>query len=257
MGEFFARIWRLIKTVLIAIPVLIVIAILESIVSNISGDKENFIFSTLGVALFICLGITVVNWFISDFLNVSFLDNGFGKFIKILMYAVCLLVAILIQVSFASITPSSYTLFDGKPFKDVLIMTGMFAPFVSLYFGFKASLDESFTEEYLWLATPYSVGGGIVIAIAMSILTSILPFLQGWSGWLFPVLSIGALVVIMFICRSIPFIEFDYYTPRSYRNSYRGGGYSSGRTSSGSSSRESGRSLSGSSRPSQKDWWNK
>ncbi len=242
MGEFFARIWRLLKTVLISLPVLIVIFIIQ----NIFGDNDSFIFSTLCVGFSVSLAIAVLNWFTCDLLNVEFLDNVIGKIIKIAFYCVQLLVAILIQVSFVSTGISSdYTLFNGNEFNDVLILATVLTPFASLFLGYKASLDEDFTAEQHWLTVPYSIGAGVVLGIAFSIIFSILPFLQGQIGWLLPVLSVGALVVIMIICKSMPFIEFDYYSYRPSRRTYSGGSsYSGSRKSVADKTAE-------------KDWWNK
>ena len=244
MGEFFARIWRLLKTIFIAVPIFIVVAIIQSILGNIMEDST-FLFTIFGVSIFSSLGIAVINWLICDLLNIEFLDNGVGKAIKLFLYCTCLIIAIVVQLSFTLVGDiSSYNLFSGNSINDALILGTMMAPFISLYFGYKASLDDDYTEEYLWLTVPYSVGGGLVLGIALSIIFSILPFLQSQIAWLMPVLSTGALIIIMIICKSIPFIELDFYRRKPSSRRVYSGTYSSGKKSV-------------TDRTTEKDWWNK
>lgn len=242
MGEFFARIWRIIKTALISAVVLVGMFIVQSIFGGLF-DKDNTLTNTIGVAILASTVIAVSNWFICDLLNIEILNNVVGIVFKLLLYLVGLIIAIILQCTLISPNNSgTYVLFSGNEFMDVLILTTTMTPFVSLYFGYKASLSEEFTEEHLWLTVPFSLGGGTVLGIALSIIFSVFPGLQAQVSWLLPTLSVGALVVIMIICKSIPFVEFGYYSYRPRRSSYSST-YSKPRKSVADSTTE-------------KDWWN-
>ncbi len=203
--EFFARIGRVLKLVGISIVPLIVIGVLNSLFGEI-------LFPTLGASLLICLVVGIINWFFADFLNVGFLDNAFGRIVKIIFYFVTWLIVAVSQFYFlaeGSLNTAHDKIFSGNYFVDALCLGSSFAPFVMLYYGFLTSLDDLDVEE-TWQSPVVALIVGLVVGLVSALLFSNIEFLQKGAIWLVPVISHGLLIFVMVRHRALPYYEFPY-----------------------------------------------
>lgn len=208
--EFFSRFGRLFKLVGMAIPPLILIAILNSIFAET-------LFTTVGASLMICLMVGILNWLFIDLLKISFLEEGFGRFIKIVFFFIVWVGVAFMQFYFITKVPvgtEKETIFSGNYFIDALCLGSSFGPFVMIYYGYLASLDEIDVEE-LCTSPAIAVGVGLVIGFISALLFSNVEFLQKNALWIVPILCNGLIIFSMVRHKTLPYCDFTY----SYQSS--------------------------------------
>ena len=206
MIDFFSKIWRLLKTVAVVIPIFIFIVFLD-------GLFDGFLSSTLGVAVFLSLAVSIINWVGVDLLNFSFMKNVLGRFFRRSFYFIAWIVAAFLQIGILSSIEGNgiagnLKLFSGNGIiVDAFILVGAFAPHVIMYFNYVASLSEYPEDSNLWYSVPISLVLGGIIGLAVAIIFAIFPGLKSVAMWLIPVLSNGAIIVLMIVKRALPFTD--------------------------------------------------
>ncbi len=206
MIDFFAKIWRLLKMVAVVIPIFIFIVFFD-------GFFDGFLTPTIGVAVFLSLAVAIINWIAVDFLNFSFMKNVLGRFFRRSFYFIAWIVAAFLQIGVLSSIEgngfaSNLKLFSGNSvIADAFILIGAFAPHVIMYFNYAVSLSEFPEDSNLWYSVPASLMFGGIIGLAVAIIYTIIPGLENVAMWLIPLISNGAIIILMIVKRALPFTD--------------------------------------------------
>ncbi len=229
MGKLINHILRLAGTVGVCLG----ICIAGVLVGGWFENSSDYIIMSVVTISVVC----IVNQLLYDVLDMRILKNGFGRFVKVIVFGIVTLI-VLIFCMLANTDAMNYdTLEKFTIFHYMSIISGGVATFLYCY-TIEERDDEGFYLIPL-LALGYSFGAGIVFSIIGNF---ILPSLAGFLGWLAFLASVG-LPVYHMLANGIPYTTTSGVLKK--KSSGRSSGYSGGSSSSGSGYRSSSSSSSG------------
>lgn len=225
MGKLINHIFRLAGTVGICLGMCIAAVLIGGLFEN----STDYIIMSVVMITVVC----IVNQVLYDVLDMKILKNGFGRFVKVIVFAV-VTVIVLIFCLLANTDAMNYgELGKFTIFHYMSIVCGGVATFLYCY-----TIEER-DDEGFWLipllALGYSFGAGIVLSIIGKF---ILPNFAGLIGWLAFLASVG-LPVYHMLANGIPYTTTSGVLHKSSGRSRSSGGYSSSSSSSSSGYRSS------------------
>ena len=232
MGKLFWHVIRLAGTAGVCLGMLIVTVLLESIF----GGSDNDVLTVMLMAPLMITVVCVVNQALYDVLDMKILHNGFGRFVKVIIFGVVTFVVLLFCL-LMNTDAMGYEK-SGKFFPSIFHYAGVVSGGVATFMY--CWVMEERDDEGFWyiplISWGYSLGAGLVLRIILAII----PGLVGWMGWLAFIASVGLFVYFM-LANGIPYTDT---TGVISTKSHRSSGYS-GSSSSSSGYRSSSSSSSG------------
>lgn len=224
MGKLLWHILRLAGTIGVCLGMFIVTALLNSIF----GNDDNDVFTMMLMPVLMITLVCVINQALYDVLDMKILHNGFGRFVKVIVFFivtfVVLLLCLLMNTSAMGYEKSGN--FFPSIFNYAGIVSGGVATFLFCY-----TIEERDDEGFWYLpllAMGISLGAGLVLRI----IVAIIPSIAGLLGWLAFVASVG-IVVYHMLANGIPYT--DTTGVLHIGSSRRSSGYSGSSSSSSSS----------------------
>lgn len=228
MGKLINHIFRFAGTVGVCLGICIV----GVLVGGWFEKSSDYIIMSVVVISVVC----IVNQLLYDVLDMKILKNGFGRFVKVIVFGIVTVVVLILCMLYNTNAMDYGQLEKYTIFHYMSIISGGVATFLYCH-TIEERDDEGFYLIPL-LALGYSFGAGIVFSIIGKF---ILPNLAGLIGWLAFLASVG-LPVYHMLENGIPYTTTSGVLKK--RSSGRSSGYSGG-SSSGSGYRSSSSSSSG------------
>lgn len=206
--NFFKGLFRLVKITLVSMAIAVIILLLGSVFPEERGIFDSFIPGFIGM-----FAVCVINSFGAETLDLSWLNNGFGTFIKRALFFISWIIALAIQVT--SLLDAVDNALLGNSFVgDIAILCFVFAPFAAIYMCHLVS-NSVIDASSMTFFPVQSILFGVAAGLVFKIIFNVIPALQGTESWLIPVLSNVSFIIFMIIRQELPYTDFSTSTSKA------------------------------------------